>query len=559
MEVSGRKETSISCQPCQRDGDTVQADGYCENCNEFICSSCIKAHRKLATTKNHVIKLKDEMPTYQTKSDPCTELCDVHVNEIVKFYCQEHDSVGCGDCMVLQHTSCKVQLVSDVSSNYDNSIDLVCIKHRIDNLGENLASCKEEIKCSLKTADEIKAEVVKEIKLFRKEMDDYLDKMEAEVLQKVDEVNDRDVSSQKKLQDQCEVLSNEIKEFQRKLNQCKYKVNNLFVTSKRVQRKLKNCQKIIENISAKSQINSLEFRASEDFDTLRKHNASLGSLTTQVETFSGQFKKCIHDVKARFVKKINVQVKNEGNCDITGIAIISDSDILLAENANKSLKVVNYKDDKVTSTLKLSDFPAGITTINSASVATCLPNKGKLLFVNTQNGLTERHSLNVRKGCGGIHYRNNIMAVSFMEPPAVQVLDMEGHILHQVRDSSILKTPTYVYLSIDNESMFVSDSINRVVYKFTLQGELISQSKSGNNNKPAGLTVTNCGCAVVCYPANSDSLGVIVPGTKEILHFSVQHVLNPFSINISKEQNTMFISDFKNSIDRNFIKIFELK
>ncbi|XP_060580576.1 uncharacterized protein LOC132737327 [Ruditapes philippinarum] len=560
MEVSGRKETSaISCQPCQRDGDTAQAEGYCENCNEFICSSCIKAHRKLAVSTNHVIKFKDEMPTYQTQSDPCTELCDVHANEIVKFYCHVHDTVGCGDCMVLQHTACKVQLVSDVSSNYDNSVYLSLTKHRIDNLRKNIASCQEEIKCSLKAADQIKAEIVQEIKLFRKEMDDYLDKMEADLLQKVDEMNDIDVPSQKKLQDQCEALSNEMKEFQRKLDQCKDKVNNLFVTSKRVQRKLEKCQKINETISAKSQINTLNFKVSEDFDTLKKHNTPFGSLTTQVKTFSGQCKKCINDMKAHFVKKLNCQAKNEGNCSIKGITIISVAEILLADCANKSLKVLNYKDGKVTSTLKLSDFPFDITTISSSSAATCLPSNGKILFVNTQSGLTESHSLDVRKGCYGIDHRNGVLAVSFIKPPAVQVLDMEGHILHEVRDTSILKYPRFVYLSTDNEYMFVSDLDNRAVYKFTLHGELISQNKTENNDKPAGLTVTNCGCAVVCYPKKSDSLGVIVPGTREILPFNAQHVLKPLYINISEEQNKMFISEIRNSMDSNLIKIFELK
>ncbi|XP_060607806.1 uncharacterized protein LOC132759945 [Ruditapes philippinarum] len=560
MEVSGRKETSaISCQPCQRDGDTAQADGYCENCNEFICSSCIKAHRKLAVTTNHVIKSKDEMPTYQTQSDPCTELCDVHVNEIVKFYCQEHDSVGCGDCMVLQHTSCKVQLVSDVSSNYDNSVDLVLIKHRIDNLRKNLASCKEEIKCSLKAADEIKTEVVKEIKLFRKEMDDYLDKMEADLLQKVDEMNDRDVSSQKKLQDQCEALSDEMKEFQRKLDQCKDKVNNLFVTSKRVQGKLEKCQKINETISTKSQINTLNFKLSEDFDTMKKNNTPLGSLVTHVKTFSGQCKKCINDMKAHFVNKVNCQAENERNCSITGFVILSDSEILLADATNKSLKVLNYRDNKVTSALKLSDFPFDITTISSSSAATCLLNKGKIVFVNTHNGLTESHSLDVRKRCAGIDHRNGILAVAFTKPPAVQVLDMEGHILHEVRDTSMIKYPRYVNLSTDNEYMFVSDTEGGAVYKFTLQGKLISQNKTENNDKPLGLTVTNCGCAVVCYQMKSDSIGVSVPGSEEILPFHLQHVLKPINIYISEDQNKMFIRELRNSMDGNFIKIFELK
>jgi hypothetical protein len=96
------------------------------------------------------------MPTaMSTQSAPCTELCDVHKNEIVKFYCQKHNSVGCGKCMIHEHNSCKIQLVLDVSRDYDDSDEFVRIKHRIDHLKKYLNSCKQEIKFSLIAADEI--------------------------------------------------------------------------------------------------------------------------------------------------------------------------------------------------------------------------------------------------------------------------------------------------------------------------------------------------------------------------------------------------------------------
>jgi hypothetical protein len=149
--------------------------------------------------KNHVIKSRDEMSTYQAESDPCTELCDFHKNEIVKFYCQQHDTVGCGDCMVFNHTSCNVKLVSDVSSNYDNSDDLFGIKYRIDNIRKNIASCEKEIKSCLKTAEEIKNNAIREFNGFRKEIEDYLNKMEADLLQKVDEMSASNFSTLRKL------------------------------------------------------------------------------------------------------------------------------------------------------------------------------------------------------------------------------------------------------------------------------------------------------------------------------------------------------------------------
>jgi hypothetical protein len=566
MEVPGRKApsalSSLSCQPCQRDGDTVNAEGYCENCNEFICTSCIKAHRKLAVTTNHVIKSKEEMPNLQAQIDPCTELCYVHKNEIVKFYCREHDSVGCGDCIVLNHASCKIHPVSDVSCNYENSDELVLIKHKIDHLSKNLASCKEKINRSLKTADEIKTDVVKEIKEFRKEMEDYLDKIEADLLREVDEVNERDVSSQKKLQDQCGVLADEIELFQAKLDRCKDKVNNLFVTAKRIQESLQKCQEINEEISSNSQINDYKFSACKEISNLKTRNTCLGNLETKLMKFSGQGKKTLIENRIQFVKKINVHTKKDKNCFISGMAIISETEILCADQNNSSLKVFNHREDKVKAILKTTTCPFDITTIDSSSAATTLPYEGKIMFLNTQNGLTESYRLDVREWCQGIDHRDGKIAVSFVEPPAVQVIDKEGNILHEVGDTSMLKYPHLVSLSRNNESIFVTDLKNSAVYEFNLKGNLQSINKRGSMNLPAGLTVTNRGYVVVCYLDKSDMFGVIVPGTTHIfpLHTRTLHdSFQPYSVIISEKQRKMFMSESSFSKYCNYIKIFELE
>ncbi|XP_060559776.1 uncharacterized protein LOC132719861 [Ruditapes philippinarum] len=556
MEVLDCEESS--CQSCQCDGDTVQAEGYCVNCNEFLCSSCINAHEKLASTKNHVIKSKNVMPKFQIKSDQCTELCDIHDNELVQFYCLEHDRVGCRECILLHHTSCEIQLVSYESCNFNNSDDLLLIKHRLDHLKKNIFSCKGEINSSLKTADKRRTAVVEEIKQFRKEIDNYLDKMEAELIQKVDEVNDRDVYSQGKLQDQCEALLDEIEDYQSKLDQCKNNMSNLFVISKRVQERLQIYQKLNEEISSKSHINTVKFSASEDINALKLNNTCLGHLETQLEKFSGKCKETIFDKRKQFVQKFNVQAKDENDCYITGMTLISDSEILCADNENESLKVLNHREGKITTILKTTTCPRDVTTINSSSAATTLPSEGRILFLNTKVGLTESHSLNVRQGCYGIDHRNGIMAVSFVEPPAVQVINMEGDILHEVRDTGILEFPQFICLNTNNESIFVSDSDNNALYEFTVNKQLKAVNKT-DMGPPFGITVTNCGSVFVCYPFKSEMIGVIVPGTTQITHFHIRDALEPTSIIVSEEEQRVFISESNYSEDCNFIKVIDLK
>jgi hypothetical protein len=162
-------------------------------------------------------------------------------------------------------------------------------------------------------------------------------------------------------------------------------------------------------------------------------------------------------MKTNFVKKIDINAKADKGCFITGMAIISEAEILFAEYDKVCLNVFNHKKGKITTTMKTSSGPADITTINSLSVATTLPEEGKIMLIDTQNVLSMSHSLQVAIGCSGIDHYSGLNAVTFIKPAAVQVLDIKGYILHQISDTSILDRPLYVFLSNDNESMYVSD------------------------------------------------------------------------------------------------------
>jgi hypothetical protein len=131
--------------------------------------------------------------------------------------------------------------------------------------------------------------------------------MEADILQNVDEVNAKDVSSQKKLQHQCKTLTAEIEEFQNKLELCKD--NSFFVTSKRALERLQKSHEMNEEISAKSQINAFKFKSSGYINALQIRNRCLGNLSTQIQRFSGHCKRTLFVSKAQFVQKFNMQGK----------------------------------------------------------------------------------------------------------------------------------------------------------------------------------------------------------------------------------------------------------
>ncbi|XP_045188304.2 E3 ubiquitin-protein ligase TRIM71-like [Mercenaria mercenaria] len=566
MEVSGRtksnqedRKENILCQQCHVDGDNVSAEGYCETCNEYFCSSCLEVHRKQSLSKNHVIKSKHEMPRVKIQADPCSELCALHKTEIVKFYCHGHNSVGCGDCMVLEHKSCKVHLVSDVSGNYGDSDELVQIKKKIEDIRKDILASKHEIERSLQVAEEVKIKVIKDIKSYRREMNSYLDHIETYLIQEIEKINVNDVSQQSQFLDECKVLENEISDFQEKLENCTDKINELFVTAKLARMKIKKLQSDFGKVASRSQIHLCKFEPCKDLELLKQNQAKLGIIATQTQKFTARIKKSVVDMKTHYVKKLDVKTTDDKcTCWITGLAMLSPDELLLVDYNNSSLKILNVRDDTITTRYKTPGKPWDVTVINSEIVAITLRVKGKILFISTKNGLSDSHSLEVREGCAGIDHLNGVIAVSFTEPPAVQILNMKGDILHEVKDTSMFKYPQYIAFRGD-KSIVVSDLHKHAVYELTVDGHLKAIMTSENLKSPGGLAVTSNGTVVVCGQNNSGSLSMIVPDTREILPLFIQHVQKPRTILICEESNKMFLCENYTADDRNHIKMFDLR
>lgn len=73
-EFSGRRrgssedEVRIRCDPCLSELNSVEAEMYCEDCNQFLCETCIRFHKKFASTMSHILVDKNTMS--ETLSKP---------------------------------------------------------------------------------------------------------------------------------------------------------------------------------------------------------------------------------------------------------------------------------------------------------------------------------------------------------------------------------------------------------------------------------------------------------------------------------------------------------
>ena len=105
-------EEKVNCDRCIETSNGP-AVSFCVNCCDFLCKVCSKDHKSWRKTLNHELQPvgsseKSEFKGTKTllKSIPVNPVnCQLHTDEVLKFYCETCSTLICRDCIVLEHAS----------------------------------------------------------------------------------------------------------------------------------------------------------------------------------------------------------------------------------------------------------------------------------------------------------------------------------------------------------------------------------------------------------------------------------------------------------------------
>ncbi|CAL1538893.1 unnamed protein product [Lymnaea stagnalis] len=147
------------CTACD---EGEEAGSYCLQCEEWLCDSCVDAHKRVRITKDHTISPKDEVKVVTNKS-PWEQLmtCKQHKQEQLKFFCEKCEKLTCRDCQLMDHKEHKYQFLDQAAEQYKARL-----KGSLALMGEKrtkLAASREEIEQKLNNCKEQKDNLQQEI------------------------------------------------------------------------------------------------------------------------------------------------------------------------------------------------------------------------------------------------------------------------------------------------------------------------------------------------------------------------------------------------------------
>ncbi|XP_060602600.1 E3 ubiquitin-protein ligase TRIM71-like [Ruditapes philippinarum] len=332
------EDSTLVCLPCDIDGLKEPAYGFCQDCQEHLCETCFKHHRRPRQMRNHVLVEKEYMPKTQvnapTTSEDMEDFWTKHQDKPLEFYCRDHTSVACYVCVTLEHKQCNVDYIPDVSGNLSD--EMADILEQMESL---ITKCKSNIEYACKAAqhlDQSHAKVVEDIKVFRKEINKCLDRMETRILNEADTIVKEAKCKQELILNACLEITEEL--------ECSHALLRSFKEEiKQTKRfiKIKNIRKSLPILTDKEKTvlhantanDCVQFTRNASIIDFLKTENNYGTLSTFVQPYPERA------IDLQYIDTIDMkQTSDKEKCNITGMVLIAPTKMVVADNSNKKYK-----------------------------------------------------------------------------------------------------------------------------------------------------------------------------------------------------------------------------
>uniref|UniRef100_A0A8D3DAM1 E3 ubiquitin-protein ligase TRIM33 n=1 Tax=Scophthalmus maximus TaxID=52904 RepID=A0A8D3DAM1_SCOMX len=101
--TSDEKSAQV-CTSCEDNAGTI---GFCVECGEWLCQTCVEAHQRVKITKDHKIRTKEDADADRPV------FCPIHRQEPLKLFCETCDTLTCRDCQLLEHKEHRYQFLEE--------------------------------------------------------------------------------------------------------------------------------------------------------------------------------------------------------------------------------------------------------------------------------------------------------------------------------------------------------------------------------------------------------------------------------------------------------------
>ncbi|KAH3820318.1 hypothetical protein DPMN_122064 [Dreissena polymorpha] len=327
--------------------------------------------------------------------------CDVHKDEKLKMFCQDHSQLCCTDCVLLNHRQCtKMTLISE--SVKTKSFDMQQVSSNLQTIVDKLHKVKSKQEGRIQSIEVSCREKLHEIRDLKKKLNATLDELENITLKELDEIRTSLQICLKKDIDNCSRLKDDLQTLSEAVNSlCDKSRKDLeFIVSRKCLDKIQESESYLKENPAKVP-SSIIFRANTDIEQYLSKQFGLGRILESMQSLTVTR-------KSEYIVKIQ---SDRVDLQITGICSLPSGQVIVADFNNNKLKLLDQH-YKVSSHCDVSYSPRSICQITSSEVAVTMDKD--VQFISVSNGkLVNGRKFSLQHNVNGIaHHRGALYITS---------------------------------------------------------------------------------------------------------------------------------------------------
>ena len=470
IEAMSLKDPNRKCDTCRRQHRSEGAQQWCSSCHDALCDACVSFHNALKTTKKHHLVYLSKLRNQPIQNIIVDPHCEIHDGETVSKYCQLHKEAICDKCQVGPHKGCKgIQTLKEAAA-----VSKPDFNKTIATLGDETKLSKsiyEDRSKADKVLDDKQAKLLQQIQNVRKKINANLANCESQVIGELYTVHGKEKTSMQsdmkeaqrtrkattKLHSLTEttakygtdshimmnlpVAERESEHYKEKLVSMNSRLKNTdleFVVDSTLERLMNGIQRIgaLKVTSSPALLSTPQTlrTAKSDSDPEDEYDIrrSRRTLTFEDDQKSVKSYKSIRSMRSTSVniypsldEAFSARSASDPEvCWITGIAVMSDGQIILVDRNNCKLKAFN-KNYKLLHEMRLKNQPFGITKVPPDQIAITMPRENRIDLYKVGTIFTLSRTVNMPDRGYGITYADGKFAVacSCASSPSIKVTE----------------------------------------------------------------------------------------------------------------------------------------
>ncbi|XP_052809450.1 uncharacterized protein LOC128237913 [Mya arenaria] len=599
MEVSGRKvKADVSsgdttyCQPCSQDGEKVSSEVYCTVCKEFLCSTCSRVHKKLKVTKSHRLIHGTSMPTMQGPSGglQLTEPCDIHPDEFIKYFCPSHQTLNCGHCLVTEHRTCHVDIISELAEDFKYGHEYDDTHKDIVQFSKDIEKFAGDITIKLKLIKELAEMEFTRLQEFREKVNIYLVGRENSLRKVIQQIKDTDATLLDSMKPTCDHIKAKVEALISKFEEQERNTAQLFIKVKKAQKQLKCLQSDMADINKKLTIHRYQFRNDPVTEKMLQSTTGFGTIeriTTGEDGTLGSKSRAdqVHgklnpkpfeqdQVPGKLLKPMKQGAQTEASVDLTNmkftpagaikatavvdgcwlssLLLLPGDRLLLTDLNSDTMQLLNLQTTTLMSQVSVPGPPWGICLLPRYMLAVTLTS-GRIQFLASREKLSLGQTLKVHDDCRGIGYHKNRLIVSY-HSGKVETMDITGKVIKTIdkagNGQSIFGRPDYLTVVEEGNSavIYVSDITKSTITKLDMDLNILQVFQGPALRGPQGITAVDHQL-IICGYGSHNIIGInLSTGKMTELLGKENGIQRPLNVCYSQQEKKLYVTSF-NSVD----------